>query len=323
MAIYKKALEVDPDLRIGWIYPYIYAFKENYTGAMSWIDQAIDVAYPWQKGWYLFVKSFYQYWLGSLDESMSNLLSQIDSADTMGITTEKADAYWMMGWISYDRGDYESCRKYFKSWFDIYMQDVLRWGYNSAARKKHWTAWYYFYLGLVDVKQGKIESAKSSLVEMNSLMPDVLQEYKNWIKFYYNYLQAEILLAEGAVDEAINVCEKSPPLGGIVGFWQIELVLHNVPFLKDVLARAYRQKGEIDKTIVEYERLTVFDSQREERYLIHPKYYYRLADLYEQQGDKAKAIEHYEKFLDLWKDADPGIVEVEDARERLAGLKGQ
>jgi hypothetical protein len=37
----------------------------------------------------------------------------------------------------------------------------------------------------------------------------------------------------------------------------------------------------------------------------------------------AKAIEHYEKFLDMWKDADPGIAEVENARERVAGLRGK
>ncbi len=43
--------------------------------------------------------------------------------------------------------------------------------------------------------------------------------------------------------------------------------------------------------------------------------------IYEQQGDTAKAIEHYEKLLKLWKDADPGISEVKDAKKRLAGLK--
>jgi hypothetical protein len=37
----------------------------------------------------------------------------------------------------------------------------------------------------------------------------------------------------------------------------------------------------------------------------------------------SKAIEHYEKFLNLWNDTDPGIAEVKDARERLARLKGE
>jgi len=47
---------------------------------------------------------------------------------------------------------------------------------------------------------------------------------------------------------------------------------------------------------------------------------YMLGKICEKQGKKGKAIEHYEKFLDLWNDADPGIAEVEDARSRLAEL---
>ena len=36
---------------------------------------------------------------------------------------------------------------------------------------------------------------------------------------------------------------------------------------------------------------------------------------------KGIAIEHYEKFRDLWKDADPGIAEVKDAKMRLEWLQ--
>jgi cytochrome c-type biogenesis protein CcmH/NrfG len=51
------------------------------------------------------------------------------------------------------------------------------------------------------------------------------------------------------------------------------------------------------------------------------KSFFMLGKIREEQGDTAKAIKNYEKFLSLWKDADPGITEVEDAMKRLAGLK--
>ena len=219
----------------------------------------------------------------------------------------------MKGYVYYDMGELELSQRSFNSWFDFIIE------YNPPEIPDN-TAFHSFNLGLMELKQGRIDSAKSRLAKMKSLLPEIDPYNKDQVKFSYDILQGEILLAEGSVEQAIVHLENASPLGKppVIQF----VLFYNVPFIKDVLARAYRQNGEIEKAIAEYERLITFDPSTEERCLIHPKYHYRLAKLYEQQGNTAKAIEHYEKFLDLWKDADPGLAEVEDARKRLAGLKG-
>ena len=76
----------------------------------------------------------------------------------------------------------------------------------------------------------------------------------------------------------------------------------------------------MDKAIAAYERLVTFNPQSQDRRLIHPLNYYRLGKLYEQKGNIKKAKINYHKFLDLWKDADPGLPEGADAKKRLAAL---
>jgi len=53
------------------------------------------------------------------------------------------------------------------------------------------------------------------------------------------------------------------------------------------------------------------------------KTFYMPGKIHEEQGQKDKAIEHYKKFLALWKGADPGTEEFEQARKRLAALQTQ
>jgi len=53
---------------------------------------------------------------------------------------------------------------------------------------------------------------------------------------------------------------------------------------------------------------------------IYVRSFYWLGRIAEQKGLKDKARENYGKFLELWKDADPGLRVVEDAKKRLAVL---
>jgi serine/threonine protein kinase/tetratricopeptide (TPR) repeat protein len=85
----------------------------------------------------------------------------------------------------------------------------------------------------------------------------------------------------------------------------------------DSLALAYFRAGDLDKSKTEYERITALTTGRSAYGDIFAKSFYMLGQIFEQKGDKVKARENYRRFLDLWKDADPGRPEVADARERL------
>jgi len=128
--------------------------------------------------------------------------------------------------------------------------------------------------------------------------------------FMYQYWYAEgcIALVEGRIDEAIAEFEKSVPPSVSFSF-------------RYQLARAYLQRGSLDKAVVLLEKvLSRYDRERALDPYRSVMCHYLLGTAYERSGWKAKAIEQYKTFLDIWKDADPGIKEIDDARARLTRL---
>jgi tetratricopeptide (TPR) repeat protein len=88
------------------------------------------------------------------------------------------------------------------------------------------------------------------------------------------------------------------------------------------LSYTYLQLGALDKAAEVLEKkLLCYDYGRFYTPILAAKAYYRLGIVYEMSGWKDKAIRNYEEFLDIWKDADPGLPEVADSRQRLAKLK--
>ena len=87
-----------------------------------------------------------------------------------------------------------------------------------------------------------------------------------------------------------------------------------------LLASAYYKSGDLPKAREQFEKLTNLTAGRWDFGDLYAKGFYWLGKIAEGQKDKARARENYRRFLDLWKDADPGFPEVDDARTRLADL---
>ena len=64
-----------------------------------------------------------------------------------------------------------------------------------------------------------------------------------------------------------------------------------------------------------------FGRDRNEAPIMNVTVYYYLARAFEESGWTDKAIEQYEKFLSIWKDADKDVPDLIDAKKRLANRK--
>jgi tetratricopeptide (TPR) repeat protein len=138
----------------------------------------------------------------------------------------------MKGLINIDKGEFGSARTYLKEYLD----------FNSDYQPqfiKRIQADFHILLGFLDVKEGKLESGKKHEEEAQKLLPGSKQEDPKWAvaqEFRFHLLRAEISLAEGAIEKAIEAMENAPPLD-ILAMSPTAVMSLNMPILQDVLAR--------------------------------------------------------------------------------------
>ena len=92
------------------------------------------------------------------------------------------------------------------------------------------------------------------------------------------------------------------------------------------LGEAYEGAGEPDSALAVYERAANAD----ELYGMYQwgdvmaPTYKRVGELYEERNDRDKAVEYYNRFVELWQDADEELQpQVRDVRARIARLVGE
>jgi tetratricopeptide (TPR) repeat protein/predicted Ser/Thr protein kinase len=296
---YKKALEIKPDFfmslsKLG----HMYLFQRNYVKAESCYKElasSSDKNTRSQGRFYLALIPAYQ---GKFEDAL-RILDDGIAADRM----DQAEGFWNV--------------------------------------QKHWEK-----ASVYDAKQ----NLRLALEETKIIIEINKRVYPN-IPVNGLDLYAYLLAKSGKLKEAEQICEvlkkdieaKSPAL--IYDYWltlgTVELAQDNaktaVTYLEKAekegpplvvgrffLGQAYLDLGRLSEAVVLLEQaLSRYDEVRARQQIYAVKCYYLLGLAYEKSGWKDKAIQQYQEFLDIWKNADPGIPEVTDAKERLQRLKGR
>jgi serine/threonine protein kinase/predicted Zn-dependent protease len=242
---------------------------------------------------------------GRFEESKEQARKGFELAEKIGEREWERFFHFLLGYIDLRRGNFrEALGEFDKSWTSAVEEESLG-----------WQRWLLYWKGYTHLKMKSVERAQRVAAELKEMIDKGMN--KKVIRYYY-HLMGGIELEKEKYSRAIESFKKAISL---LHFQHWEDDDHAL-FI-DSLASAHHEAGNLKMALEEYERITALTTGRMYYGDIYTTSFYMLGKINEQQGNKAKAVEHYQKFLDLWKNADPGLSEVEDAKKRLATLKGK
>jgi len=295
---YKKALEIKPDFirsleKLG----HMYLFKKEYAKAESCYYRELEFAPQSDRTWPSWVRELvaripvyqgkFESALQFLDDGIAaDRADKVDSSQIARKHALKAGIYKQKKNLDLALEEIEKCIEINRR---VYPDDKISY-------------WPTYARLLADNKEfAKAEEVAETLKK--NIGRDQTLMYNYWSVI------GSIDLAKGNVEASIINLRKAAESGAS-------------RIYRHLLAQAYLQAGRLDEAVAEFEKLVSrYDESRAATTIAAVKAYYYLGLAYEKSGWNKKAIEKYEEFLDIWKNADPGIPEVEDARERVRKLR--
>jgi serine/threonine protein kinase/tetratricopeptide (TPR) repeat protein len=312
IAKYKEVLAAYPDFYLSWKnLAYVYALQEKYPEALRCLDEMVARAPAGSaKLVGIWLRAFLLDFLGRRDRSLKEF------QDLKAISEKGGDEYslmttsWMLVFVHLERGEFDEAEREIESFLGILIK-------RNPARPPMTEIIKTILRGRLAFARGRTETALAMMKETEALFAGLDPATREEMAFPWADTKAEALLAAGRAEDVIAARDKIS-LGILPGLQINDIASYNQPFLKDVLARAYGKKGDLDRAAAEYRKLLTIDPANQVRALMSPLYHYRLGRVLDEKGDRAGARAEYTRFLAGWKDADASHPELADARRRIA-----
>lgn len=185
----------------------------------------------------------------------------------------------------------------------------------------------YFYIYQTPVFKAMVSIAKGDFSSAKTAVINFIKSERNIenIEPYIYHLNGLIQLGEKNYDEAIESFSQ-------LLNWKFVFFRAGVqePMLRDMarygIGEAFFHQGKIKMALQEFQNMRKTHSGETNDFLYDeywPRKHYKIGLCYEKMGDGLKAIEHFEKFLEIWSEADEDIDDIVDAKRRISRLKGK
>ena len=240
---------------------------------------------------------------GKFGRSRDEFQRGIEIARRLKLEFEGLELRWVLAYIFLQNKRFDEAAEILKTIAEICQAAGRTYNLKSTLHL----------LGIADLGRGRTEEAKNAARQLRQLIEKAgIPKYMR----YYHHLQGKIYLAEGRPAEAVDDLEKALALLPS----QREQVDEHA-FFMEPLAEAYERAGNLEKAAEVHRNILALTTGRLRWGDIYARSHFRLGLLLQKRNSPAEAVSHFEKFLEIWKNADPGLPEIDNAKKQIALLK--